>query len=85
MTRRARSGGLLYTPSSENDIYPQPMKVLTCKDFGIDCPAEFRGASVDEVLAQAKRHGMEQHGQTQEQVDADEVRKIAEERTRDER
>lgn len=60
------------------------MKVLKCKDFGIDCPAEFRGASVEDVLAQAKRHGMESHGQTEEQVNSPEVRKIAEERSRDE-
>lgn len=59
------------------------MKVLTCKDFGIDCPAEFRGESVEEVLAQAKRHGIEAHGQTEEQVNSDEVRKIAEARTAD--
>jgi predicted small metal-binding protein len=61
------------------------MKVLKCKDFGIDCPAEFRGASVEEVLAQAKRHGMEQHGQTEAQVNSSEVRKIAEEKAADEK
>ena len=60
------------------------MKVLKCKDFGIDCPAEFRGKDVEEVLAQAKRHGMESHGQTQEQVDSAETRKVAEEKSRDE-
>ncbi len=61
------------------------MKVLRCRDFGIDCPAEFRGDSVDGVLALAKRHGMESHGQTEEQVNSPEVRKIAEEKSRDER
>lgn len=60
------------------------MKILRCKDFGIDCPAEFRGESVEEVLALAKRHGMESHGQTRAQVDAPEVRAIAEEKSRDE-
>ncbi|HTK04764.1 MAG TPA: DUF1059 domain-containing protein [Candidatus Eisenbacteria bacterium] len=60
------------------------MKVLKCKDFGIDCPAEFRGDSVEDVLAQAKKHGMESHGQTEEQVNGPEVRKIAEEKSRDE-
>jgi len=60
------------------------MKVLKCKDFGIDCPAEFRGENVEEVLAQAKKHGMESHGQTQDQVDSPEVRKIAEENSKDE-
>lgn len=59
------------------------MKMLMCKDFGLDCPAEFRGETVEEVLEQAKKHGMTSHGQTQEQVDAPEVRRIAEERARE--
>jgi predicted small metal-binding protein len=57
--------------------------VLKCRDFGIDCPAEFRGESVEEVLAQAKRHGVQSHGQTEEQVNSSDVRKIAEEKTVD--
>jgi predicted small metal-binding protein len=59
------------------------MKLLTCKDFGIDCPAEFRGDSLEEVLEQAKRHGKVSHGQTDEQVNSAEVRRIAEHKTRD--
>ena len=61
------------------------MKVLRCRDFGIDCPAEFRGGSVEEVLEKAKEHGVEHHGQTEEQVNSPEVRKIAETKTRDEK
>lgn len=57
-------------------------KVLKCSDFGLDCPEEFRGASVEDCLEQAKRHGMEAHGQTKEQVDSEEVMKIAAEKTR---
>lgn len=59
------------------------MKVLKCNDFGIDCPAEFRGETLEEVLEQAKKHGMSDHGQTKEQVESPETRKIAEERTKD--
>ncbi len=59
------------------------MKMLTCRDFGVDCPAVFRGATVEDVLVQAKNHGMAKHGQTKEQVGSPEVRKIAEERSRD--
>jgi predicted small metal-binding protein len=59
------------------------MKVLTCRDFGLDCPAEFRGETVEDVLAQAKRHGMESHGQTKEQAESAETRRIAEEKSRD--
>ena len=59
------------------------MKLLKCNDFGIDCPAEFRGESVEEVLEKAKKHGMTHHGQTEEQVNSSEVRKVAEEKTQD--
>ncbi len=59
------------------------MKVLACRDFGVDCPVEFRGETVEDVLGQAKEHGMAAHGQTREQADAPETRRIAEEKTRD--
>jgi predicted small metal-binding protein len=59
------------------------MKLLRCSDFGPDCPAEFRGATVEEVLEQAKRHGMEVHGQTAEQVDSEETMRIAAEHVRE--
>jgi predicted small metal-binding protein len=59
------------------------MKLLMCKDFGLDCPAEFRGETVEDVLGQAKKHGVASHGQTQEQVDSPEVRRIAEEKARE--
>lgn len=57
-------------------------KLLKCSDFGLDCPEEFRCTTVEECLAQAKRHGMEVHGQTQTQVDSEEVMRIAAEKTR---
>ena len=59
------------------------MKVLKCNDFGIDCPAEFRGETLEEVLEQAKKHGMSDHGQTKEQVESEETRRIATEKTKD--
>ena len=59
------------------------MKLLLCSDFDMECPAEFRGEDLEEVLTQAKAHGMEVHGQTEEQVNSDEVRRIAEEHVRD--
>lgn len=58
------------------------MKLLMCKDFGVDCPAEFRGETVDEVLELAKKHGVTSHGQTKEQVESPDVRRIAEEKAR---
>lgn len=57
-------------------------KILRCSDFGLDCPEVFRGGSVEEVLEQAKRHGMEVHGQSKEQVESEEVMRIAAEKTR---
>jgi predicted small metal-binding protein len=36
--------------------------VLACRDVGVDCPAEFRGANTEEVLAKAMKHGREEHG-----------------------
>jgi predicted small metal-binding protein len=58
-------------------------KVLKCADFGVDCPVEFRGHSVAEVLEQAQKHGMEAHGQTKEQVESEETLRIAAEKTRE--
>jgi predicted small metal-binding protein len=37
-------------------------KVLRCKDVGVDCDYECRGATVEEVLACAARHAREGHG-----------------------
>ena len=59
-------------------------KLLKCSDFGVDCPAEFRGPTVEDVLEQAKKHGMEAHGQTAEQANSQEVMQIAATKTRDE-
>jgi len=59
-------------------------KLLKCSDFGVDCPAEFRGETVEDVLQQAKKHGMEVHGQTEEQVNSEATLQIAATKTRDE-
>jgi predicted small metal-binding protein len=59
-------------------------KLLKCSDFGGDCPVEFRGPTVEDVLEQAKKHGMEAHGQTAEHVNSQEVMQTAATKTRDE-
>ena len=59
-------------------------KLLKCSDFGLNCEAEFRGATVEEVLEQAKKHGMEVHGQTAEQANSPEVMQTAATKARDE-
>jgi predicted small metal-binding protein len=59
-------------------------KLLKCSDFGMACEAEFRGPTVEDVLEQAKKHGMEVHHQTPEQVNSQEVMQIAATKTRDE-
>ena len=62
---------------------PKKTKELRCSDFGVECPAVFRANSVDEVLEQAKKHGVAMHGQTKEQAATPEVRAIAEKATRE--
>jgi len=59
-------------------------KLLKCSDFGLQCEAEFRGATVEEVLELAKKHGMEVHHQTAEEVNSEAVMQIAATKTRDE-
>lgn len=35
---------------------------LRCRDVGVDCDFEARGASLDDVIEQCAQHGTEQHG-----------------------
>jgi predicted small metal-binding protein len=37
------------------------MKVLTCKDIGVNCDYEARGRTVKEVLAKASEHAKKDH------------------------
>ena len=37
------------------------MKVLSCRDIGVDCGYQARGRSVDEVLAKATEHAKKDH------------------------
>ncbi|GAB4387293.1 MAG: hypothetical protein Kow0025_00050 [Thermodesulfovibrionales bacterium] len=37
------------------------MKVLKCKDVGVDCDFEARGATDDEVLKKAAEHARKDH------------------------
>jgi predicted small metal-binding protein len=36
--------------------------VLSCRDVGVDCPAQFRGSNTEEVLSKAMEHGRKDHG-----------------------
>jgi len=38
------------------------MKVLRCRDVGVDCDFVARGESVEEVLEKAKDHACADHG-----------------------
>jgi predicted small metal-binding protein len=38
------------------------MKVLGCKDIGIDCSFVAKGKTVDEVLKKASEHARKDHG-----------------------
>ena len=37
-------------------------KVLKCRDVGVDCDFEARGATVEEVMEKAKVHAEKDHG-----------------------
>jgi len=37
------------------------MKVMTCKDVGLDCDYKARGRTVDEVLKKASEHAKKAH------------------------
>jgi predicted small metal-binding protein len=39
----------------------QPMKVLSCRDAGFDCPQVMRAESENEVLQQAAAHALAVH------------------------
>ena len=60
------------------------MKVLKCRDFGMDCTAEFRGETVEDVIEQAKKHGMEAHGQKKADVETEQFMAMAAAKVREE-
>lgn len=37
------------------------MKVLSCRDIGVDCDYQVRGRDTDEVLKKATDHAMKHH------------------------
>ena len=37
------------------------MKILTCKEVGVDCDYKARGRTVDEVLKKASEHAKRDH------------------------
>ena len=41
---------------------------LACRDLGSDCPYVARGETMEELLADAAKHGKEVHGMTDEQL-----------------
>jgi predicted small metal-binding protein len=38
------------------------MKYIRCRDVGVDCDFEARGATTEDVLAQCARHAKTDHG-----------------------
>lgn len=41
---------------------------LACRDLGSDCPYVARGETMEELFADAAKHGKEVHGMTDEQL-----------------
>jgi len=58
-------------------------KVFKCSDFGTKCDIEFRGANVEEVLAQAKKHAIEVHHLTPAEVDSPAITELIASRVRE--
>lgn len=50
------------------------MKVIYCRDFGLDCNARMRGRSVDEAVDAAIKHGVSMHGQDLKELQTPEKR-----------
>jgi len=50
------------------------MKVIYCRDFGLDCNARMRGRSVDEAVDAAIKHGVSMHGQNLKELQVPEKR-----------
>jgi predicted small metal-binding protein len=50
------------------------MKVIYCRDFGLDCNAKMKGTSVDAVVDAATNHGVSMHGQNAKELSTPEKR-----------
>ena len=50
------------------------MKVIYCRDFGLDCNARMRGRTVDEAVDAAIKHGVSMHGQDVKELQTPEKR-----------
>ena len=48
---------------------------LACRDLGSDCPYVARGETMEELMADAVKHGKEVHGYTDEQLNDPEMMK----------
>ena len=46
----------------DSDTKGNPMKVVHCRDVGVDCEFVARGESVDDVLRQCGEHARSAHG-----------------------
>ncbi len=50
------------------------MKVIYCRDFGLDCNARMRGRTVDEAVDATIKHGVSMHGQDLKELQTPEKR-----------
>lgn len=50
------------------------MKVIYCRDFGLDCNAKMKGNSVDDVVNATINHGVSMHGQNLKELQTPEKR-----------
>lgn len=50
------------------------MKVIACRDFGIDCNAVMKGRNLDEAVDAAIKHGVAMHKQNVRELQTPEQR-----------
>jgi predicted small metal-binding protein len=50
------------------------MKVIYCRDFGLDCNAKMKSNSVDDVVNATINHGVGMHGQNIKELQTPEKR-----------
>ncbi|MBU1035017.1 DUF1059 domain-containing protein [Patescibacteria group bacterium] len=50
------------------------MKVIYCRDFGLDCNAKMKGKNEDDVIDATINHGVGMHGQNPRELNTPEKR-----------
>jgi predicted small metal-binding protein len=69
--------------SAHMDPLKKPLKVIACRDFGLDCNALMKGRTVDEAVDAAIKHGVSMHGQNVKELQTPEGRAAIADKAKD--